>query len=85
MLDTTGMKHPQTAWAIERPDKVMVTSMIRATRREAIDAYRDHLKDYKVGDAWALAYRRGFRAVKVIELVTQSNDKSASQSVFSLY
>ena len=54
------MKHPQTAWAIQRPDKVMVTSMIRATRREAIDAYRDHLMDYKVADAWVIAYSRGF-------------------------
>ena len=64
-LDTTGMKHPQNAWAIQRPDKVMVTSMIRATRREAIDAYRDHLMDYQVADPWQFAYRRGFRVVRV--------------------
>ena len=63
--DTADMIHTQTAWAIQRPDKAIVTSMIRATRREAIDAYRDHLMDYKVADAWLIAYRRGFRAVRI--------------------
>lgn len=63
--DTAGMSRTQTAWAIQRPDKVLVTTMIRATRREAIDAYRDHLMDHKVGDAWLIAYRRGFRAVRI--------------------
>ena len=66
MTNNAGMRPTQTAWAIQRPDKVMVTSMIRATRREAIDAYRDHLKDYQVADAWLIAYRHGFRAVRVL-------------------
>ncbi len=59
------MNRTQTAWTIQRPDQVIVTSMIRATRQETIDLYRDHMIAYQFGDAWLTAYRRGFRAVKV--------------------
>ena len=55
----------QTAWALKRPDLIIVTSMIRATRQEVIDGLRDHLIADQVADAWPIAYRRGFRAVKV--------------------
>ena len=59
------MNTSQTAWAIQRPDHTIITSMIRATLREAIDALRDHLIEDQVADAWPIAYRRGFRAVRV--------------------
>ena len=55
----------QTAWALQRPDRAIVTSMIRATRQEVIDALKDHLIADQVTDAWPIAYRRGFRAVRV--------------------
>jgi len=59
------MHTSQTAWAMYRPDHTIVTSMIRATRREAIDALRDHLIEDQVADVWPIAYRRGFRAVLI--------------------
>lgn len=59
------MKLKITAWAIQRPDKVIITSMIRAHRLEVINIYRDHMIGYQLGDAWRTAYRRGFRAVRV--------------------
>ena len=59
------MKLTQTAWVIQRPDQVIVTSMIRASRREAIDLYKDHLMACQLGDPLPNAYRRGFRAVRV--------------------
>lgn len=59
------MNKSQTAWAIQRPDHTIITSMICATRRAVIDALRDHLIEDQVADAWPIAYRRGFRAVQI--------------------
>ena len=59
------MSKVQTAWALQRPDHTIVTSMIRATRQEVIDALRDHLVADQVADPWPIAHRRGFRAVKI--------------------
>lgn len=59
------MSKVQTAWALQRPDLTIVTSMVRATRQEVIDALRDDLIADQVADAWPIAYRRGFRAVRV--------------------
>ena len=68
------MSKEQTAWALQRPDLTIVTSMIRATRQEVIDALRDHLIADQVVDALPIAYRRGFRAVRV--RVTKAQPKS---------
>ena len=59
------MSKVQTAWALQRPDRTIVPSMIRATRQKVINALRDHLIADQVVDAWPIAYRRGFRAVRV--------------------
>ena len=70
------MKHTQTAWATQRPDKVIVIRLIRANRLDAINALRDHLTADQQADAWRIAFRRGFRAVKVT--VTAVNPASSS-------
>ena len=58
------MKRHQTVWVLQRPDLAIATSMIRATCKEGINAFRDHLVADQVADAWPIAYRRGFRAVR---------------------
>lgn len=63
------MNTSQTAWAIQRPNNIIITSMIRPTRREAIDALRDHLIEEQIADAWPIAYRRGFRVIRIALLV----------------
>jgi hypothetical protein len=60
------MKHTQTAWAIQRPDGTILTGMIRPTRQDVIIQYERHLSKDAVKNAWAAAYRKGFRTVKVI-------------------
>ena len=63
------------AWALMRPDLTIVTNMNRATRQEVFDALRDPLIADQVADAWPVAYRRGFRAVRVrLEPVDVSPD-----------
>ena len=59
------MNNVQTAWALQRSDLTIVTSMIRATRQDVIHTLRDRLIAAQVADAWPIAYRRGFRAVRV--------------------
>ncbi len=40
--------------------------MIRATRKSVLDAFRDQLLRDQIADPWKIAYRRGFRVVKLI-------------------
>ncbi len=60
-----GMRRTHTAWAIQRPDKALVTSMIRTSRLDAINAFREHLRRYQKTDPWRTAQRNGFKAVRV--------------------
>ena len=39
--------------------------MIRATRKSVLDAFRDQLLRGQMEDPWKIAYRRGFRVVKL--------------------
>ena len=59
------MNRHQTAWALQRLDRTIVTSMIRATRQEVVDSLRDRLIADQVADPWPIAYRRGFRVVRL--------------------
>jgi hypothetical protein len=73
------MKKTQTAWAIQRPDKVIVTNMIRATRLGAINAFQEHLsRDYKP-TPWQTAHRNGFRVVKVTVSAAHINEAMQEQ------
>ena len=60
-----GMKKTPTAWAIQRPDKMILTSMIRPTRREAILAISSHFRPQEARNPWLVLYKRGFQAIRV--------------------
>ena len=59
------MKHTASAWAIHRPDKAILTNMIRSTRQEAIQAISSHFRPQEAHNPWQVLYKRGFRAIKV--------------------
>jgi hypothetical protein len=59
------MKKTPIAWAIQRPDKSIVTAIIRSTRREAIQSICSHIRQSESADPWRMLVGRGFRVVQV--------------------
>jgi len=57
------MKKKVVAWAIQHPNKSILTDMIRTKRIDAITALVARLQRYDY--SWQYLYKKGFRAIKV--------------------
>ena len=59
------MKKSTAAWAIQHPNKTILTDMVRAKRTEAITALTERIARHKSLRPWHYLYEVGFRVVRV--------------------